>query len=115
GDQVYFAGDTGYGTFLDAIHDKFKRIRLAALPVGNYEKRWFMKHQHMNPDDAVRAHQLLNARQSIGLHYGTFAEHPEQAINAHEKDLSEALTKYGVALSQFWILKFGEGRDVPGF
>ena len=115
GDQVYYAGDTGFGAFLDSIHNRFTRIRLAILPIGNYEKRWFMKSQHMNPDDAVKVHRLLNARQSVGMHFGTFAEHPEQTIDAHEKALSEALEKYGVPPSQFWILEFGEGRDVPSF
>jgi L-ascorbate metabolism protein UlaG (beta-lactamase superfamily) len=115
GDQVYYAGDTGFGAFIDSVHHRFTRIRLAIVPVGNYEKRWFMKNQHMNPDDAVKAHQLLDARQSIGVHFGTFAEHPEQTIDAHEQDLSTALKNNGVPPAQFWLLEFGEGRDVPPY
>ena len=41
-----------------------------------------MKNQHMNPDDAVMAHILLRSKQSVGIHFATFAEHPEQAIDA---------------------------------
>ncbi|UCD84646.1 MAG: MBL fold metallo-hydrolase [Deltaproteobacteria bacterium] len=114
GQQIYFAGDTAFGKFLNSIAERFGNIRLAILPIGNYEKRWFMKTQHMNPDDAVRAHILLGASQSVGIHFGTFAEHPEQAIDAHEKDLAEALEKYDIPPSRFWILKFGEGRDIRG-
>lgn len=110
--QVYFAGDTGYGDFVEAIQNRFKRIRLAILPIGSYEKRWVMKPQHMNPDDAVLAHKLLGVQQSMGMHFGTFAEHPEQSIDAHEKDLAIALDKYNIPSSQFWVLQFGEGRDV---
>ena len=110
--QVYFAGDTAYGGSLSSISERFNRIRLSILPIGSYEKRWFMKSQHMNPHDAVRAHKLIKAHQSIGVHFGTFAEHPEQAIDTHEKDLSDALEKYNVPPSRFWILQFGEGRDV---
>ena len=113
GDQVYYAGDTGYGSFLESIHARFNRIRLAVVPIGNYEKRWIMKSQHMNPDDAVPAHVLLRAGQSMGMHYATFAEHPEQTIDAHERDLAAALSEHSVQASEFWILKFGEGRDVP--
>ncbi len=69
----------------------------------------------MNPNDAVRVHNLLAARQSIGIHFGTFMEHPEQTIDAHEKDLREALTEYNLPPSQFWVLKFGEGREVRSF
>ena len=113
GEQVYFAGDTGYGTFLDSLRNRFSQVRLAILPIGNYEKRWFMKSQHMNPDDAVKVHQLLRATQSIGIHFATFAEHPEQSITAHETDLAQALEQHGVSPLQFRILKFGEGMDVP--
>jgi L-ascorbate metabolism protein UlaG (beta-lactamase superfamily) len=66
--------------------------------------------QHMNPDDAVQAHLLLNARTSIGMHYGTFAEHPEQTIDEHEYDLKAALLKHNVPDTAFWVLQFGEGK-----
>jgi L-ascorbate metabolism protein UlaG (beta-lactamase superfamily) len=111
--RVYFAGDTGYGSFLGSIKKRFGGFRLAVFPIGSYEKRWFMKNQHMNPDDAVKAHRLLGVKQSVGMHFGTFAEHPEQAVDAHERDLSAALKKYGVNESAFWVLGFGEGIRVP--
>jgi L-ascorbate metabolism protein UlaG (beta-lactamase superfamily) len=111
--QVYFAGDTALGSFVAELRGRFATIRLAILPIGSYEKRWFMATQHMNPDDAVRAHLALGAAQSMGMHYATFAEHPEQAIDAHERDLAAALRAHGVPPDRFWILGFGEGRDVP--
>jgi L-ascorbate metabolism protein UlaG (beta-lactamase superfamily) len=111
--KIYFAGDTGYDHFLDTIKERYVNFRLTIFPVGNYEKRWFMKNQHMNPDDAVRAHRVLRSKQSVGMHFGTFLEHPEQTIDAHEKDLATALKQHNVPESEFWILKFGEGRDVP--
>ena len=40
------------------------------------------------------------------------AEHPEQAIDAHEKDLAKALDERKIDKSRFWVLKFGEGRNV---
>jgi len=108
--NVLFLGDSAYGNFLKEIKKHFPRFALAILPIGSYEKRWFMKRQHMNPDDAVRVHQMLNASQSMGIHFGTFKEHPEQSIDAHEKDLKAALIKYNVSESEFFILEFGEGR-----
>jgi L-ascorbate metabolism protein UlaG (beta-lactamase superfamily) len=111
--NILFMGDTAFGDFFKKIKEEFAPFRLALLPIGSYEKRWFMKTQHMNPDDAVRAHIILEVTQSVGIHFGTFKEHPEQTINAHEKDLEVALHKYDIPESEFWIIKFGEGRNVP--
>jgi len=111
--RIYFAGDTGYGSFLKEINKRFDDFRLAILPIGAYEPRWFMEKEHMNPEDAVRAHQLLNVQQSLGMHFGTFSGHTDETINQHEKDLLKALIKHNIEISKFWVLKFGEGRDVP--
>ena len=110
--RIYFAGDTGYGRFLEEIRNRFAGFQLTIFPIGSYEKRWFMKDQHMNPDDAVRAHLLLHSQQSLGIHFATFKEHPEQTIDAHEKDLCSALEQHRLPASAFWILKFGEARDI---
>jgi len=112
GGNVYFSGDTGYADFFKEIQKRFGSFRLTVLPLGSYEKRWYMKNQHMNPEDSVKVHKMLNSKQSVGIHYSTFLEHPEQTIDAHEKDLKEALEKYSIPQLDFWILKFGEGRDV---
>ena len=113
--SVLFMGDTAVGGFLKEVKNEFSRFRLAILPIGSYEKRWFMKTQHMNPDDAVTVHKMLDVTQSVGIHFGTFEEHPEQTIDAHEKDLKVAVEKYNISESEFWILKFGEGREVPKY
>lgn len=111
--RIYFTGDTAYGNFLQTLHDRFREFRLTIFPIGNYEKRWIMKTEHMNPDDAVKAHLLLNSKKSIAMHYATFLEHPEQTINQHETDLSQALKDHRLPQSKFTILGFGEGIDIP--
>lgn len=113
GGRVYFAGDTAWGSFPSELAARFAPVRLAILPVGSYEKRWFMRSQHMNPEEAVRLHLLLKAGQSLGVHFATFAEHPEQPLEAHQKDLKAALREHGLPDSRFWLLGFGEGREVP--
>ncbi len=110
--NVLFMGDTAFGDFFQEIKFRLSPIRLAILPIGSYEKRWFMRNQHMNPDDAVKAHLALKAKQSVGIHFGTLKEHPEQSISAHEVDLADALQKYVVPMDRFWVLAFGEGRWV---
>jgi L-ascorbate metabolism protein UlaG (beta-lactamase superfamily) len=69
---IYFAGDTGFGDHFARIRERFGAPRLALLPIGAYEPRWFMSPAHMAPDEAVRAHQILGAKTSVAIHHGTF-------------------------------------------
>ncbi len=110
--RVYFAGDSGFGKFVDLIAERYKPFDLAILPIGAYEARWFMKTMHMNPDDAVRIHLALQPRQSIGMHFGTFVEHPEQTINQHESDLVAALSRHGVRADEFLVPRFGKAVEI---
>lgn len=69
---VYFAGDTGYGDFLEQIRDRFAPVDLAILPIGDYRPRWLVNGRHMDPEEAVRASHLLGAENAIGMHFYTF-------------------------------------------
>lgn len=109
--NILFMGDTASGECVREIGDRFPGFRLAILPIGSYEPRWFMKTQHMNPDDAVRAHLAVRATHSMGIHFSTFEEHPEQTVDAHEKDLAIALKAHRVEGARFWVPAFGEARD----
>jgi len=70
--MVYFAGDTAFGDHFGRIRERFGAPRLALLPIGAYEPRWFMSPVHMDPEDAVSAHRILGAATSIAIHHGTF-------------------------------------------
>ena len=69
---VYFAGDTAFGPHFGWIRERFGPPRLALLPIGAYEPRWFMAPVHMDPEEAARAHRILGAAISIAIHHGTF-------------------------------------------
>jgi L-ascorbate metabolism protein UlaG (beta-lactamase superfamily) len=110
GAVVYFAGDSGYCADFEGIGRRFPRIDLALLPIGAYEPRWFMHQQHMNPEEAVRAHCDLRARRSLGMHFGTF-QLTDEAIDAPVLALQDARAQAGVAAQDFGVLGFGETRD----
>jgi L-ascorbate metabolism protein UlaG (beta-lactamase superfamily) len=114
--DIYFAGYTGYGDFFGDIRERFAPLRLTILPIGHYEPRWMMEPVHMTPDDAVRAHVLLKSRQSVGMHFGTFhgaGGHNNETFDQHETDLRAALEQHAVPASEFRLLGFGEGKDLP--
>jgi L-ascorbate metabolism protein UlaG (beta-lactamase superfamily) len=104
--RLYFAGDSGYGSFFRQIRHRLGPIDFAMLPIGAYEPRWFMHPIHMNPAEAVRAHLDLESPRSIGMHYGTFRMTIE-GIDAPLIDLDEARRRNGVSESQFGTLDFG--------
>ena len=80
------------------------------LGIGAYAPRWFvMKPMHMNPEEAVRAHQDLESRQSIGMHFGTF-QLSSEAIDQPKIDLEAALSQQDVPDEQFVTLAEGETR-----
>jgi L-ascorbate metabolism protein UlaG (beta-lactamase superfamily) len=110
GAVVYFAGDSGYCPHFAEIGRRFPRIDLALLPIGAYEPRWFMRQQHVDPGEAVRAHLDLRPRRSLGMHFGTF-QLTDEAIDAPVAALRRAQAQAGVAETEFDILAFGETRE----
>src|SRR4029079_12236856 len=107
GRRIYFAGDSGYATIFRDIAARVGSMDLALLPIGAYEPRWFMKDVHMNPAEAVQAHLDLEAKQSLGMPFGTFQLTPE-AIDDPLIALDEACRSRRVRPTQFRTLEFGE-------
>lgn len=109
GEKLLFAGDTGYSPHFKQIADRLGLMRVALLPIGAYEPRWFMGPVHMNPEDAVLAHIDLQAQESIAIHFNTF-QLTDESIDQPVKDLRAAQLKHGVEEAGFVVLKEGEGR-----
>jgi len=84
---VYFAGDTSFGDHFAQIRERFGAPRLALLPIGAYEPRWFMSPVHMGPDEAARTHEILGAGTSIAIHHGTF-QLGDEAIDTPRRELA---------------------------
>jgi L-ascorbate metabolism protein UlaG (beta-lactamase superfamily) len=72
GARVYHAGDTAYFAGFQDIGQRFPRLDAALLPIGAYDPEWFMRSQHMTPEDAVQAFLDLGARRLVAMHWGTF-------------------------------------------
>ena len=111
--KIYVVCDSGYG---DGAH--FRKVaarhgplRLAILPIGAYEPRWFMKDQHMNPADAVKALADCGAQQALANHHGTF-QLTDEAIDAPVTALGEALDEARISRERFVALKPGQVVEV---
>lgn len=106
---IYFAGDTGFGggvSFSD-VRRRFGAPRLSLLPIGAYEPRWFMSPQHMNPEEAVAAHERLETGSSLAIHHGTI-QLTDEAIDAPARALVEALDNRRIDRARFLLPDVGE-------
>jgi L-ascorbate metabolism protein UlaG (beta-lactamase superfamily) len=111
--RILHVGDSAYG---DGHHFRTARerhgpFRLAILPIGAYEPRWFMRDQHMNPEESVQAFVDSGAELALGHHYGTF-QLTNEAIDAPLQALAAARAAAGVAPETFRVLRPGEAWEL---
>jgi L-ascorbate metabolism protein UlaG (beta-lactamase superfamily) len=111
--KVYVVGDSGYGSgaHFRRVREDHGPLRIALLPIGAYEPRWFMRDQHMNPEDAVKALADCGAEQALAHHHGTF-QLTDEAIDAPERALHDALNAAGVPREKFVTLKPGQVFEI---
>ena len=109
GGCLYFVGDSGYGdgAYFQRVRDRHGPPRLAILPIGAYEPRWFMRDQHMNPAEAVQALADCGAETALASHYGTF-QLTDEAIDAPLLALADALNAAGIPPERFRALRPGQ-------
>jgi len=107
--KIYVVCDSGYG---EGLH--FRRVgkahgplKLAILPIGAYEPRWFMRDQHMNPYDAVNALSDCGAERALAHHHGTF-QLTDEPIDEPAIKLGEALDQASISRERFVALKPGQ-------
>ena len=108
--RIYVNCDTGFagGWWAQRLIEKHKSIDLALIPIGAYAPRWFMADAHMDPDEAVRVHQMLGGPPTLGYHCGTF-QLTDEAIDEPQARLSAALNREAIDGGRFRTLDPGQG------
>ena len=69
-ENIYFSGDSGYGSHFTAIGEKYGPFDFAMLECGQYNENW--KEIHMMPEETAQAGVDLNARVIMPIHWGAF-------------------------------------------
>ncbi len=110
--SYYFAGDTGYFPGFAEIGRRFGPIDVAMLPIGAYEPRWFMRYQHMDPEQAVRAFVDLRARTMVGMHWGTF-DLTDEPLDEPPRALARVIEREHADPERVRVMAIGERWRVP--
>ncbi len=105
--SFYFAGDTGYSDDFKQTYARFGAPDLAAIPIGAYLPRPFMKDAHVNPDEAVQIFQDLQPKRAIAIHWGTFKLTSEPLAEPPAR-LKQALKAQKIPESRFRVLQHGQ-------
>ncbi|KAF9582760.1 hypothetical protein BGW38_010793 [Lunasporangiospora selenospora] len=119
--KVFFGGDTGYRTVRRGISEDevphcpaFKEIGerigpfdLSMIPIGAYSPRWFMSSIHCSPEDAVRVHEDIKSKRSVGMHWGTWVLTDED-VREPPRRLEAEMKSRGHDPATFNTIQLGE-------
>ena len=62
----------------------------------------------MNPSESVKIFLDTKSKKAIGIHFGTFANLTDEAIDDPPKDLKRALIENNIPQERFIVPEFGE-------
>jgi L-ascorbate metabolism protein UlaG (beta-lactamase superfamily) len=88
--RAYFAGDTGYTRSFADVGAEHGPFDVTLMPVGAYNRAW--PDIHMNPEEAVLAHQDVNGELLVPIHWCTFRLAPHPWAEPIERLLAAAET-----------------------
>eukprot|EP01036_Dinobryon_divergens_P025547 gene25547-34105_t len=109
--RFFFAGDTAYCNIFQQIGAKYGPFDIAAIPIGAYSPRWFMKDVHCNPEEAVKIHEDLGAKQSVAIHWGTLPLADEDFVEP-ALELARVRDMRQLSTHQFFTMAHGETLTV---
>lgn len=88
GFRVYFAGDTAYGPVFREVGQCCAAFDLGLVPIGAYQPRILMSSVHTTPEEAIQIGEDINARQLIGMHWGTIRLTTEPMLEPRDRFLA---------------------------
>jgi len=111
GVRIHHAGDTAYFQGFREIGRRFPALDASLLPIGAYDPEWFMRSQHMNPEETVQAWVDLGARRLVAMHWGTF-KLTDEPLDEPPERLRREWARRGLPSSALAIPAIGESLEL---
>ncbi len=89
--SLYYGGDSGFFPGYKDIGEQYGPFDLSMLGIGAYNDQW--AGFHTTPEEAIEAHQLLNAKKMLPIHWATFDLAPHTWEDPIERFVKEAKQK----------------------
>ena len=109
--NIYFSGDTAFGSIFKEIGKKLGPFDLSIVPIGAYLPRKIMQSSHCTPEEAVEITSMLVSNNILGMHWGTIRLSAENPWEPHVKFYNEALNQ-GYKKNQIWQLPIGGTKSL---
>jgi L-ascorbate metabolism protein UlaG (beta-lactamase superfamily) len=83
--KFLYAGDTAwFDQLATVIGAEYGPFDVAALPIGAYQPRQIMKHNHVHVREAIRMKDAVRATAAVPIHWGTFPLTTEPVLEPRE-------------------------------
>jgi N-acyl-phosphatidylethanolamine-hydrolysing phospholipase D len=114
--SLYHVGDTALPSqfpLFEQIADYVSHpyIDLALMPIGAYHPDFLMQEAHIHPTQAVKVHETLRVKESLGVHWGTFCL-SEEPMDEPPRLLEKAIEEAGVDAETFRTVSIGSTIDI---
>lgn len=101
-ENIFFSGDSGYGTHFKEIGDKYGPFDFAMMECGQYNEMW--KEIHMMPEETAQAGLDLKARMIMPIHWGAF----KLAMHSWTDPIERLMTKASDLQVPVYVPQIGE-------
>lgn len=108
---IYHSGDSAWFEGFAEIGARFPGIDAALLPIGAYDPAWFMTHQHLDPEQALRAFGAVGARTFVAMHWGTF-KLTDEPLDEPPRRLEAERQRLGLEAARVKVPAIGETLTV---
>lgn len=110
--NIYFSGDTAYHpTVFRKMKNNLGNCDLAIVGIGAYAPQKLLAQHHTNPEQAVQIALDVDAKNIIGMHWGTL-NLSDEPVDEPIKKFKQAAQTQDFQSNAIWLMKLGETRPL---